>query len=159
MTQAVASITAADGKREETKCGLLAKILENRRRLEKVEDVVSKSSSMQAEMGSRLQHQEAALQELFLRTEMTSSGLHDLTTESFIAAKQRRTLLTIANNTLTQATLGLLTLRHIAIQIRDLFSSCAKFTSDMRESVVRIHDKPIYTHFSHSRTAGDKVGR
>ncbi|CAG8971550.1 hypothetical protein HYALB_00005446 [Hymenoscyphus albidus] len=136
MTQAVAYITAADGEREETKCGLLAKILENRRRLEKVEDAVSESSSMQAEMGSRLQHQEAALQEVFLRTEITSSGLHDLTTESFIAAKQRQKLLTIATNTLFQATLGLLTLRDIAVQIRDLVSSFAKFTSDMRESVV-----------------------
>lgn len=138
MTQTVASVTAGEG----ATCGLQTKILENRKRLNHIEIVVESTFSRQFKMISQLDIQGESIHGLALLTETTSSQLysqHELIEEvktlNLENANQTKSLLALATDTLYRASLSLLTLRDIAVQIADIFACLIRFTGEMRETL------------------------
>jgi hypothetical protein len=142
MTQAVSSITAAENDREEATCGLHEKIRAHRMLLDEVKSGVD--SSLARQLGTKLQLEAQAntLGTLNCKADQTMLQLRNeqvLIDEVKKAASKTeentKSLLVMATDTLSQATLGLLTLRDIAVKLCYLAASITKFTVEMREAI------------------------
>lgn len=102
----------------------------------------------QTELSSQIQSQGQSLEEISLSTQTTFLQLHDqheviqeVKTITSKVAKRTKSLLTVATDTLSQATLGLLTLRDIAVKIANMVASFTRFTSEMRQAVALMMDQ------------------
>jgi hypothetical protein len=148
MTQTVASITTAEHDRAKVACGLQEKILAHRKLLEDVKTGVSSSLAQQLETKLQIESQADAIRTLVRKADQTILQLHDekcliqevrsmaLTTE-----ERTRSILAIATDTLSQATLGLLTLHDIVMKLSNLAASITKFTFEMKESIALLMDQ------------------
>jgi hypothetical protein len=142
MTQTVSSVTAAEHERDKTAGTLQESILAHRRLLENVKTDVGSSLAEHKETRSQLQSQGDSMKDLHLKSDRTSSQLEEenvlvqeIKSTTLITERTTRSLLSTATDTLTQATLSLLTLRDLAVQLSNLVASFTKFTLEMRESV------------------------
>lgn len=142
MTQTVSSITTAEHDRAQIACGLQEKILAHRRQLGDVQTRVESSLSHQVEMKSRLERQEETLDTLDRKADRTTQQLHDehdliqeVVSVASTTEENTRSVLAITNNTLSQVTQGVLTLRDLAVRVYDLVAAITKFTVEMRESM------------------------
>ncbi|TVY89992.1 hypothetical protein LAWI1_G005003, partial [Lachnellula willkommii] len=140
MTQTVSSVTAAEHERDRTACTLQESILAHRRLIEDVKTDVGLSLAEQKKTKSQLQNQADSINDLHLKSKHISSQLqeeHALVQEvksiTVTTEKATRSILSAATDTLTQATLSLLTLRDLTVQLQNLVASFTKFTIEMRE--------------------------
>lgn len=143
MTQTISCITTSEHDRAEAASGLNEKILANRRLLEDVKAGVDSSSARQQETKSQLERHASSLSSLDQKADHIIQQLRDdngliqevkltiLTTE-----KRTRSILAMATDTLSQATLGLLTLRDIAIKLSNLITSIGNLTAEIRKSIM-----------------------
>lgn len=142
MTQTVSSIVGAETDLAEVACEFRDNILAHRRLLEDVKVGVDTSIARHVETKLQLESQAAAVRTLDQKAGQTIQQLHyenvliqEVKLAVSITEERTRSILAIATDALSQAALGLLTLRDIARQLYNLTTLITKFTDEIKETI------------------------
>jgi hypothetical protein len=153
MTQTISCITSSEHDRAEAASGLHEKILAIRGLLEDVQAGVDSSSALQQETKPQVERQARSLSALDHKADHIIQQLRDdngliQEVKSAVSKTEKRTrsILAMATDTLSQATLGLLTLRDIAMKLSDLIASIGNLTAEIRKSITLLMRQFAHIH-------------
>jgi hypothetical protein len=145
MTQAVASISAAEDDRDRLASGLESKILAHRRLLEDINGYVDTSLKRQQEIKMQLGAQYSVLDELGEKADKTRQQLSDqeasiekIQTIANHTQEQTKSILATVVEVLSLVTSGLMHLRQITKQLHMMIRVCATFTAEMRTAMSKL---------------------
>lgn len=145
MTQAVASISAAEDDRDRLTSGLESNILAHRRLLEIINDHVETSLEQQQEIKTQLQDQSSALYEMEKGADKThqqlssqEASIEEIQAIAGRTQKQTKSILATVTEVLSLVTSGLMQLRQITKQLHTMIQVCTRFTAEMRIAMSKL---------------------
>jgi hypothetical protein len=145
MTQAVASISAAEEDRDRLASGLESKILAHRRLLEDTNERIGMSLERQQEIKTQLQDQSSVLDELGKKADKTrqqlssqEASIEEIQTIASHTQEKTKSILVMVTEVLSFVTSGIIHLRQITKQLQIMIRVCATFTVEMRIAMSKV---------------------
>ncbi|KAL6812999.1 hypothetical protein GGI42DRAFT_313391 [Trichoderma sp. SZMC 28013] len=137
-TQAMASISRAEDDRDGLASSLESKILAQRRVLDGVNGRVDASLAQQREIKMQLEAQSFVVNKLEKKTDETRQSVQDIQSIANHTRDETRTTLVMVTKILALITSGVMHLRQIAKQLRQMVRVCATFTVEMRTATSKL---------------------